>query len=65
MVHFGGFLKTWSLLSSSVTRQVTLMKTKIATFWAIFKQIEAARKREIRILIFFRPKKIRQMEVSK
>ena len=46
MVHFGEFLKTWSLRSNSVTRQVTFKKTKIggncqnsnATFWAIFKQ---------------------------
>ena len=28
MVHFGDFLKTWSLRSNSVTRQVTFNKTK-------------------------------------
>ena len=46
MVHFGEFLKTWSLLSNSVTRQVIFKRTKIggkcqnsnATFWVIFKQ---------------------------
>ena len=48
MVHFGEFLKTWSLRSNSVTRQVSLNRTKIggkgqnsnATFWVIFKQCE-------------------------
>ena len=31
MVHFGDFLKTWSLLSNSVTRQITFkMHKKIA-----------------------------------
>ena len=43
---FGEFLKTWSLRSNSVTRQVRFNRTKIgkkgqnsnATFWAIFKQ---------------------------
>ena len=29
MVYFGEFLKTWSLRSNSVTRQVSLKKTKI------------------------------------
>ena len=29
MVHFGQFLKTWSLLSNSVTRQVSFNRTKI------------------------------------
>ena len=29
MVHFGDFLKTWSLLSNSVTRQVNFNSTKI------------------------------------
>ena len=46
MVHFGEFLKTWSLRSNSVTRQVRFNRTKIggkcqnsnATFWVIFKQ---------------------------
>ena len=49
MVHFGEFLKTLSLRSSSVTRQVSFNRTKnwwkmpkiknsITTFWAIFKQ---------------------------
>ena len=46
MVHFGEFLKTWSLRSNSVTRQVSFNRTKIggkcqtsnATFWVIFKQ---------------------------
>ena len=41
MVHFGEFLKTWSLQSNSVTRQVSFNRTKIvekchnskATFW--------------------------------
>ena len=48
MIHFGEFLKTWSLLSNSVIRQVTFNKTKIggkgqnwqnsnATFIVIFK----------------------------
>ena len=49
MVHFDEFLKTWSLRSNSVTRQVSFNRTKIggkcqnwknanATFWVIFKQ---------------------------
>ena len=29
MVHFGEFLKTWSLQSNSVTRQVSFIRTKI------------------------------------
>ena len=29
MVHFGEFLKTWSLRSNSVTRQVSFDRTKI------------------------------------
>ena len=29
MVHFGEFLKTWSLRSNSVTRQVSFNRTKI------------------------------------
>ena len=29
MVHFGEFLKTWSLLSNRVTRQVSFNRTKI------------------------------------
>ena len=41
MVHFGEFLKTWSLRSNSVTRQVSFNRTKIGgkcqnsntTFW--------------------------------
>ena len=45
MVHFGEFLKNWSLRSNSVTRQVSFNKTKIggkcqnsnATFCVIFK----------------------------
>ena len=48
MVHFGEFLKSWSLRSNSVTRQVSFNRTKIggrcqnsnATFWVIFKQCE-------------------------
>ena len=48
MVHFGEFLKTWSLRSNSVTRQVTFHRTKIggkrqnsnATFWVILKHCE-------------------------
>ena len=47
--RFGEFLKTWSLRSNSVTRQVSFNRTKIggkcqntknsnATFWVIFKQ---------------------------
>ena len=48
MVHFGEFLKTWSLRSNSVTRKVNFNRTKIggkcqdsnATFWVIFKQCE-------------------------
>ena len=46
MVQFGEFLKTWSLRSNSVTRQVSFNRTKIggkcqnskATFWVIIKQ---------------------------
>ena len=46
MVHFGEFLKTWSLRLNSVTRQVSFNRTKNgvkcqnsnATFWVIFKQ---------------------------
>ena len=49
MAHFGEFLKTWSLLSNSVTRQVSFSTTKIgrkcqnsnATFWVIFKQFSS------------------------
>ena len=45
MIHFGEFSKTWSLRSSSVTRQVSINRSKIegkcqnsnATFWEIFK----------------------------
>ena len=48
MVNFDKFLKTWSLRSNSVTRQVSFNRTKIggkcqnsiATFWVIFKQCE-------------------------
>ena len=46
IVHFGEFLKTWSLWSNSVTRQVSFNRTKIdrkcqnATLWVIFKQCE-------------------------
>ena len=43
MVNFGEFLKTWSLLSNSVTRHVSFNSTKIggkcqnsnATFWVL------------------------------
>ena len=46
MLHFDEFLKSWSLRSNSVTRQVNFNRTKIngkcqnsnATFWVIFKQ---------------------------
>ena len=49
MVHFGKSLKTWSLLSNSVTIQVSFNRTKNGgktpkfkslneTFWVIFKQ---------------------------
>ena len=52
MDNFGEFLKTWSLRSNSVTRQVSFNRTKIggkcqnvkssnATFWVIFKQCES------------------------
>ena len=45
MVHFGKFLKTWSLRSNSFTRQVSFNMTKIGgkcqnsnvTLWVIFK----------------------------
>ena len=51
MVHFGEVLKTCSLRSNSVTRQVSFNRTKIggkcqnvknsnATFWVIFKQCD-------------------------
>ena len=33
MVHFGEFLKTWSLRSNSVTRQVSFYRTKIGGKW--------------------------------
>ena len=54
MDHFGEFLKTWSLRSNSVTRQVSFNRTKIggkcqnlnATFWVIFKQCDS-------VVIFF------------
>ena len=36
MVHFGEFLKTWSLRSNSVTRQVTFKRTK--NWWKIPKE---------------------------
>ena len=47
MVHFGEFLKIWSLRSNSVTRQISFNRTKIGgkcqnkinsnvTFWGIF-----------------------------
>ena len=53
IVHFGEFLKTWSLRSDSVTRQVIFKRTKIggkcqnskhsnATFWVIFKPCDTA-----------------------
>ena len=50
MVHFGEFLKTWSLRSNRVTRQVSFNRTKIggkcqnsnATFWVIFIQCVVA-----------------------
>ena len=51
MVQFGEFLKTWSLRSNSVTRQVTFDRTKLventrmennAIFWVIFKHCVAA-----------------------
>ena len=50
MVHFGEFLKTWSLRSNRVTRQVSFNTTKIggkcqnsnATFWITFKQYAGA-----------------------
>ena len=49
MVHFGEFMKTWSLRSNSVSRQVSFKRTKNGgkrqnwrksneTFWAISKQ---------------------------
>ena len=44
IVHFGEFLKIWSLRSNSITRQVTFNRTKIGrkrqnyNFWVIFKQ---------------------------
>jgi len=55
MVHFGEFLKTWSLRSNSVTSQVSFKKAKNcgkcqnaknsdATFWVIFKQCALAAK---------------------
>ena len=52
MVHFGEFLKTWSLRSNSVTRQINFNRTKIggkcqnsnATFWVIFKHCAADQK---------------------
>ena len=54
MVHFGEFLKTWSLWSNIVTRQVNfncfkklwkMPKSKIsnATFWVIFKHFEVSK----------------------
>ena len=39
MVHFDEFLKTWSLRSNSVTRQVSFNKTKIGEKWASLKPI--------------------------
>ena len=53
MVNFGDFLRTWSLQSNSVTRQVTFKRTKIgrkcqnwkiknATFYGIFKHCVSA-----------------------
>ena len=55
MVNFGEFLKTWSLRSNSVTKQVTFNRTKIgvkcqnwkiksATFWVIFKHYDINRR---------------------
>ena len=55
MVHFGEFLKTWSLRSNSVTRHVNLktdknwwkmpkLKNSNATFWVIFKHCETTTK---------------------
>ena len=35
MVHFGEFLKTWSLRSNSVTRQVSFNRRKIGGKWKI------------------------------
>ena len=49
MVHFGEFLKTSSLRSNSVTRQVSFIEQKLVpkfknsneTFWVIFKQCDS------------------------
>ena len=52
MVHFGEFMKTWSLRSNSVARQVTSTrigwkcqngKNSNATFWEIFKHYALAK----------------------
>ena len=56
-IHFGEFLKTWSLRSNSVTRQVSLNRTKIVgkcqnsngTFWVIFKQCKDAKKNPLKM----------------
>ena len=57
MVNFGDFLKTWSLKSNSVTRQVTFKTTKIsekrqnsnATFWVKFKHCVIIGKRDFHL----------------
>ena len=58
IVCFGEFLKTWSLRSNSVTRQVNFSRTKIGgkcqysneTFWVIFKQRDVALFKEKNLL---------------
>ena len=54
MVQFGEFLKTWSLQSNSVTRQVTFNWWKIpklensnVTFWVIFIHCEVPKSHEM------------------
>ena len=57
IVHFGEFLKIWSLRSNSVTRHVTFNRTKIggkrqnsnATFLVIFKQCVQEIKEELEV----------------
>ena len=51
MVHFGKFLKTWSLRSNSVTRQVSFNRTKIGGKCDILSNFQAMLWQQILILL--------------
>ena len=74
MVHFGDFLKTWSLQSNSVTRLVTFnkswwkmpkLKNSNVTFWVIFKHFEVTqctKNNQKSLIINFIDEKIKRSE---